>query len=217
MKRVFIMFLLGMLTACSVPSAPEIASATGSGQAVAPQSAYERATDNDLGEPTAVALTRRCAGIELQLSCSRLAGDAETLNCKSTSLSIQAAHGQLSKIVKPAEMADYTAVGIGCAVANDGTAYFVAQYGELPFGCEFCEWHYLYDQNGQQLTHSQPTVLRDPSLPGDDKQYPNNQEYTALQQKLGLPKVNIDFLSCDVRIDERGEPTCLKERGDAGE
>ena len=30
-----------------------------------------------------------------------------------------------------------------------------SQYGELPFGCSFCEWYYLYDASGRQLTQAQ--------------------------------------------------------------
>ncbi len=53
-------------------------------------------------------------------------------------------------------MDGYTAVGLACVQDRSGTPYFVVQYGELPFGCSFCEWYYLYDASGRQLTHSTP-------------------------------------------------------------
>jgi hypothetical protein len=92
-------------------------------------------------------------------------------------------------------MKDYTAVGLGCAVADtDGKPYFVAQYGELPAGCSFCEWYYLYDANGKQLTHSDPPIVEDKSMPEAQQQSPNNAEYEALIAKLGIQHPEVDYI-----------------------
>ncbi|WP_241752679.1 hypothetical protein, partial [Stenotrophomonas maltophilia] len=66
--------------------------------------------------------------------------------------------GARQAIAAPKEMDGYTAVGLACVQDRSGTPYFVVQYGELPFGCSFCEWYYLYDASGRQLTHSTPPL-----------------------------------------------------------
>lgn len=58
---------------------------------------------------------------------------------------------------------------------------FVIQYGELPYGCEFCEWFFLYDIKGQLLNHATP-----PLHTQDGQQSPNNDEYEHKLEELGL-------------------------------
>ena len=103
------------------------------------------------------------------------------------------AAGVASPIARPAEMADYTAVGLGCATGSDGKPYFVAQYGELPFGCEFCEWFYLYDADGKQLTRSEPPLLTDETLPEGKQQTPNTAEYERMLVKLGIKHPEVTY------------------------
>ena len=96
--------------------------------------------------------------------------------------------GQRRSLDKPSEMADYTAVGLACVQDKTGTPYFVVQYGELPYGCQFCEWFYLYDADGKQLTHSTPPLRGEaPS------QEPNNDEYEQWLAKLGVTHPEVTY------------------------
>lgn len=102
-------------------------------------------------------------------------------------------------VPRPSEMADYTAVGLGCARTKGGEPYFIVQYGELPWGCKFCEWFYLHDTSGAQLTRSKPPVLFDPDSSNPSEQYsPNNKEFNDLSKKLGIDvkAAGIEFAEC---------------------
>lgn len=112
-----------------------------------------------------------------------------------TALQVVGQDGKTSDIAKPGEMGHYTAVGLGCAIAaSDGKPYFIVQYGELPFGCEFCEWFYLYDAKGAQLTSSTPPLLTDASLPDGDRQTANTKEYELMIQKLGIEHPEVEYI-----------------------
>lgn len=112
-----------------------------------------------------------------------------------TTLQIVSQDGTARAIDKPEEMREYTAVGLGCAVAaSDGKPYFVVQYGELPFGCQFCEWFYLYDASGRQLTSSKPPLLTDASLPEGEQQSANTREYEDMIQKLGITHPEVEYI-----------------------
>ncbi|WP_250862528.1 hypothetical protein, partial [Caballeronia sp. INML3] len=88
-----------------------------------------------------------------------------------TSLALVDSAGRQVIIDTPEEMEGYAVIGLGCAVADaDGKPYFIAQYDELPEGCSFCEWYYLYDANGKQLTHSYPPVIEEKSMPEAQQQ-----------------------------------------------
>lgn len=113
---------------------------------------------------------------------------------RTSRLWIGSATDQRSAIDRPAEMRDYTAVALGCATNADGKPYFVVQYGELEGGCSFCEWFYLYDAAGKQLTKAVPPILEDKSLPPAQQQYPNNEEYEAMLKQLGLTHPEMDYL-----------------------
>lgn len=82
-----------------------------------------------------------------------------------------------------------SAIGLGCASAADGTTFLVVQYGELPYGCQFCEWYALYDHNGQLLTQNTPALLGE----GEQRQ-PNNQQYEALLARHGLQHPAMEFV-----------------------
>lgn len=89
--------------------------------------------------------------------------------------------GQRHELAPPPEMQDYTAVALGCANDGKGSGYLVVQYGELPYGCEFCEWYFLYDARGQLLNHATPPLHGE-----DGSQFPNNDEYERKLEELGL-------------------------------
>lgn len=215
MKRSLIALLVPVLASCSPSSAPH-ANMGGAASTQRPVKMEGHATaTSGAGQDDPVVMSKVCGSAELELHCPHAGEDALKLDCRATSISLRTADTPVSYLDKPAEMSKYTAVGLGCATARDGSAYFVVQYGELPFGCQFCEWNYLYDQDGRQLTHSQPAILQDASLPGDGKQYPNNQEFEAKHKQLGLSQPEIEFLACDVRMDTAGEPVCEKESRDA--
>ena len=166
------------------------------------------------GGTTRVVLSRQCGDLEVRLSCPVQSG---TANCMRTALSLRR-DGTLTEIDKPQEMENYTAVGMGCvSSAKNGKPYFVVQYGELPEGCVYCEWFYLYDGNGRQLTKSDPPLLFDENLPGNDKHFPNNREFEQLSKDLQLSRLKFEFVDCNANIDDQGNATCLKEAGRARE
>jgi hypothetical protein len=140
-------------------------------------------------------MKKTCAGAEMHLLIDAPMQGASEGVPSTTSLKVVNTAGQQVVIAKPEEMKNYTVVGIGCAVADtDGKPYFVAQYGELPTGCSFCEWYYLYDANGKQLTHSNPPIVEDKSMPAAQQQSPNNAEYEALIAKLGIQHPEVDYI-----------------------
>lgn len=129
-----------------------------------------------------------CGGARMALQCAVASKD-----CTASSLRYVDAQGNVSEAVKPKGMESYTAVGVGCLTAKDDSHYFVVKYGELPYGCAFCEWFHLYDRNGKALTHSDPPILTGEAA-APDAQAPNNQEFTALHRKLGLGRPKVDGL-----------------------
>jgi hypothetical protein len=136
-------------------------------------------------------------GVTMEKSCGdvtfRILRDSQG-GTNRTSLSRVGADGGSTTIDKPEEMTDYTAVGLGCAAAGDGSSYFVVQYGELPSGCKFCEWFYLYDLQGEQLTRSTPPILIDESLPEGERQSSNTREYQALLEKLDIAHPEVEYI-----------------------
>ena len=133
-----------------------------------------------------------CNGKEMRLQDD--ATDPET-GMKRTKLQFVRSGGAVSAIPQPDEMRDYTPVGISCAISeSDGRPYFVVQYGERPGGCKFCEWFYLYGEDGKQLTRSVPVILKDEKLPETQQQYPNNEEYTALAERLLLGEKEMSYI-----------------------
>lgn len=142
-----------------------------------------------------IAVNKTCADSEMHLVFNASPQSADEDAPRSTSLALVDSAGRQVVIDKPEEMNGYTAVGLGCAVADtDGKPYFVAQYGEFPAGCSFCEWYYLYDASGKQLTHSDPPIIEDKSMPEAQQQSPNNAEYEALITKLGVKHPEVDYI-----------------------
>lgn len=127
-------------------------------------------------------MQKDCQGTGMHLTALAAADGAS----RQTRLEIER-DGQRRAIDKPEEMKDYTAVGLGCVQDQAGAPYFVVQYGELPYGCEFCEWYYLYDAAGKQLTHSIPPLREE-----DGRQAPNNDEYARLLGELGIEHPEVD-------------------------
>lgn len=134
------------------------------------------------------ALSRQCGSATMTIRCA--AGSAD---CSQTTLSIRTADGKVRTLDKPKGMGPYTPVGMACASAAH-KAYFVVQYGERPMGCAFCEWYHLYTVEGKVLTHSDPPVLTDSTLPPAQQQYPNNKEYNETAKRLDLEEQDIEFL-----------------------
>ncbi|WOB50852.1 hypothetical protein NYR97_05535 [Xanthomonas hydrangeae] len=121
-------------------------------------------------------MIKECSGARLHLT----ALPSKSGDSPKTRVEIER-NGERQELAPPAEMVDYTAVGLGCAEDGKGTNYFVIQYGELPYGCEFCEWFFLYDAKGQLLNHAAPPLREQ-----DGQQSPNNDEYEHKLEELGL-------------------------------
>lgn len=195
-SKIVVVLGLVALAACSpaantVPHANKEASL-----AVGETSVSAEVASNSATIPSGdIAMKKSCADAEMHLLIDAPVQRASKGIPRATSLKIVSSTGQQMVIVKPEEMKDHTAVGLGCAVAEiDGKPYFVAQYGELPTGCSFCEWYYLYDASGKQLTHSNPPVVVDKSMPDGQQQSPNNGEYEAMIAKLGIQHPEIDYI-----------------------
>lgn len=158
-----------LLAACGGAPAPSD-QATAQPAPAAPAST-ETATQGQTG------MIKQCAGARLHLVALPAQGDAAPTR---TRVELER-DGQRQALTPPAEMADYTAVGMGCAEDGKGAAYVVVQFGELPYGCEFCEWFFLYDLNGELLNHATPPLRDDAG-----GQSPNNDDYEHQLEALGL-------------------------------
>lgn len=133
-------------------------------------------------------LTVSCGDTQMTLQCT-------DEDCGTTTLRLNSIRRQSTKIGRPEGMERYTAVGLACAKATNGTPYFIVQYGELPYGCAFCEWFHLYTVHGQLLTRSVPAILTDTSAPEGQGQAPNNAQFDALDRKLGLSRPKIRYIN----------------------
>ncbi len=90
----------------------------------------------------------------------------------------------------PAEMGtDRSAAGMACVQGADQQHYVVVQYAKLPSDCAFCEFYYLYDSQGRQLTQSVPPVLET-----NGRQVPNNKAFDAKSKALELPRAKLTYL-----------------------
>lgn len=187
---------LVLLAACGRAESPPSPAGIEASTAVDKASATAEIASNSASTLSGnIAIKKPCAGSEMHLVFEAPLQGADVGGQRTTSLTLLDRAGQQVTIAKPVEMKDYTAVGLGCAVADtDGKPYFVAQYGELPAGCSFCEWYYLYDANGKQLTHSDPPIVEDKSMPEAQRQSPNNAEYEALIAKLGIQHPEVGYI-----------------------
>lgn len=143
---------------------------------VAPPSNAHSAASIETAKQGLNDMIKECSGVRLHLTALPSESGAST----KTRVEIER-DGERQGLSPPAEMVDYTAVGLGCAEDGKGTNYFVIQYGELPYGCEFCEWFFLYDVKGQLLNHAAPPLREQ-----DGQQSPNNDEYEHKLEELGL-------------------------------
>jgi len=162
--------------------------------------------------PDVAVMTKQCGEVVMSITCPS-AGYGK-LNCLKTSLMLKTRDGQTKRLTNPKGMEDYTATGLTCSASKVNKAsYFVVSYGELPSGCEFCEWYHLYDAKGNSLTSSNPPLLENPNAPPAQNMAPNNKEFDELNGKLGLEKFTVKYLTCDgTTSDSKGNAICFKER-----
>jgi len=162
--------------------------------------------------PDVAVMTKRCGEVVMSITCP--SDGHGKLNCLKTSLTLKTKDGQTQRLTNPKGMEDYTATGLTCSASKVNKAsYFVVGYGELPSGCEFCEWYHLYDAKGTSLTSSSPPLLENPNGPPAQNMAPNNKEFDALNAKLGLGKFTVNYLTCDgTTSDSKGNAICFKER-----
>ncbi|ROQ40364.1 hypothetical protein EDF77_2703 [Stenotrophomonas maltophilia] len=183
--------LMLLLAACSdpaaepsTPAAPAAAPPPAAGATAAPPATPAAASTTPSTQQDDTGMHIECQGTRLTVAGLPDQGNDAP---PQTRLDIEK-DGQRRTLDKPAEMTDYTAVGLACVQDKDNTPYFVVQYGELPFGCQFCEWFYLYDADGKQLTHSNPPLHgQAPS------QEPNNDEYEQWLAKLGVTHPEVTY------------------------
>lgn len=138
-------------------------------------------------------LSKQCGQATATITCTALSSDS---SCVSTRLSIKTSDSPEAASSKPKGLEKYTAIGLQCTKSKDGSAYFYVEYGELPWRCPGCEWLALYDDHGSLLTNNDPPMLPSKELsPEQPYEYgPNNNEFQAETEKLGLPKVDIDLI-----------------------
>lgn len=150
-----------------------------------------------------IAASSQCNGANLAILCD---GNSDAklgrVACERTSLQITTPKGDVLLFPKPREFADpkdsNTATSVSCAQATRRYGhYFIVQYGGLPWGCEFCEWFYVYNLEGTQLTHSEPAILLDETLPEGHQAFANNEEYGDLVKTLGLQAGNASYVECE--------------------
>lgn len=176
-----------MLAACSGPEAAAPAAPASTDPAATPAAPVAAVADHS------TSLTRDETGMHIDCQGTRLHLAAQptqdTDASRLTTLEIEK-DGARQAIAAPKEMDGYTAVGLACVQDRSGTPYFVVQYGELPFGCSFCEWYYLYDASGRQLTHSTPPLR---GAEGEEQE-PNNDEYEKLIDSLGIKHPEVNYI-----------------------
>lgn len=145
--------------------------------------------------PGANGMDKTCQGVTFRISTIQMTEVVAQDTPKRTELSLIGPAGAVKPIENPLEMADYTPIGLGCAVSKaDSKPYFVVQFGELPYGCNFCEWFYLYDENGTQLTTSNPPILVDKELPEGKQQTSNTKEYESMIKKLEIMHPEVTYI-----------------------
>ncbi|MDR1076425.1 MAG: hypothetical protein LBL59_09065 [Xanthomonadaceae bacterium] len=174
-----------------------------------------RAAHDAPAVPKHTALSKACGDIEAYLQCvTDQPETALSVNCEKTRLLVRARDGNTIEAVHPEEMKDFTALGLACATqSGEPSPYVVVQYGELPAGCSFCEWFYLYDANGEALNRNDRIVLNDPGHP-QASQVPNNTVFEEELEKRNLAFKETDNIICDsgpMGTDEAGNPICTKE------
>lgn len=140
------------------------------------------------------AVTKQCGETEIKLVCTKL-GDR---GCEASKLSFQS-KGMPENIIKlPKEIkaSNFSAVGLSCTENPNGEQYVIVQFGELPYGCEICEFYYLYDLKGNALTKSDPLLLKEQVVEGDSRKSltPNNREFNEMSKKLNIKFKEVETL-----------------------
>lgn len=125
----------------------------------------------------------------ISLQCGKAVASLTVTGPDSTQASFSPPGQPAHALAIPEALDGNSAIGVGCTTAADGTAFLVVQYGELPYGCKFCEWYALYDGNGQLLTQNTPALLGE----GEQRQ-PNNQQYEQLLARHGLQHPAMEFV-----------------------
>lgn len=187
--------ILSTLVACQGSESPDVAANAEASAPAAQEAAATPSTEPIASDANASATGVQDTGMEKKCGSTtfRISRSAQD-DQNRTTLERSGEDGHAVVVEKPVEMADYTAVGLGCATAADNTSYAVVQYGELPYGCQFCEWFYLYDMEGKQLTKSNPPILVDASLPEGEQQSSNTREYQEMIQKLGITHPEVEYI-----------------------
>lgn len=160
--------------------------------------------------PGATVVSKKCGDAEMSLQCHAIKDGR--LDCLHPSLVLKDGSGRYSKMATPKGMEKLSPVGLACSVSSKNTlSYFVVEYGELPAGCEYCEWFHIYDTHGELLTSSNPPVLNIEGMEPPRDKAPNNIDFTSWSKKLGLGKSEEEYLQCDGEpLDARGIPACFK-------
>ncbi|WP_147292987.1 hypothetical protein [Dyella psychrodurans] len=166
------------------------------------------ATGDSLG---VIVVSKKCGDAEMSLRCLAIHGGK--LDCLHPSLMLKDGSGRYSKMATPKGMEKLSPVGLACSVSSkNALSYFVVEYGELPAGCEYCEWFHIYDTHGKLLTSSYPSVLNIEGMEPPRDKAPNNIDFTSWSKKLGLGKSEEEYLQCDGDpLDANGNPVCFKE------
>lgn len=126
---------------------------------------------------------KKCHTFEVELKCI----PSKKVSCDKTDISIFKKNNTPIKLSYPTEMKKegQMPVGFACITSpKDHKEYVLVEYGELPFGCEFCEWFYLYDENGKLLNKNKTAFI---NIPHHDKG-PNNASVNAMFDKLKFSK-----------------------------
>jgi hypothetical protein len=163
-----------------------------SGQAGNPGSGIQAVVskNNTTNGPEHHSVIRECGGAKMTLECT-----AKSETCDASALSIESSTSPRRAVAKPSGMEKYTPTGLACATSKQGGHVFIVQYGELPFGCKFCEWFHLYDDSGKPLTASSPPIIQLKGRDPTQAQAPNNAEFDSLAKKLQLDDPEIQYVN----------------------
>ncbi|WP_434777127.1 hypothetical protein [Neisseria sp. Ec49-e6-T10] len=206
LKKAWVLLFAFVLVGCE---AKEIEQTQGSSVASSPNIEKTPELEQQIQQNQITALSVSCDDAQLSLKCE--SADPQQANCTKTSLYFKNAEGKEVFVPQPEEMKkDYTAKGAACVRSEaKNMPYFVVEYGQLPTGCNMCEWHYLYDIHGQQLTKNVPIFFKE-----QDDQTPNNEEFTKLTEQLKLKLVELDYVKCRSiygDVDSNDDPLCIQE------
>lgn len=164
-------------------SSAQVQDSTRPGKAVSSKNTTTTSPDNH-------SVMSECGSAKMMLECT-----AKSEACDASTLWIESGTAPRRLAAKPSGMETYTPTGLACATSKQGDHLFIVQYGELPFGCKFCEWFHLYDQSGKSLTTSNPAVIQLSGKDPTQAQAPNNSEFDALSKKMQLDDPEIHYVN----------------------